>query len=82
VSGWLPTASNEVDIEATPEASGAAPSCEAPSIKVTVPSGVPDEADTVAVNVTVSPYDDASLGEFEVSVVVEAIAPMVKVPGT
>ena len=58
MSGWLPAASVEMEIDALPLTSVAVPSTVAPSLNVTVPVGTPvggATAVTVAVNVTACP---------------------------
>src|SRR5215467_1784966 len=52
---WLPTVSEEVVTAAVPAARGTAPITVAPSLKVTVPVGVPTLLVTVAVKVTACP---------------------------
>ena len=67
---WLPTASVEVVKVATPLLSVTLPPSEVlPSVKVTVPVGVPPGPDTVAVNVTGCP--NVLEGDDEVSAVVD-----------
>jgi hypothetical protein len=65
----LPTASKEVAKLALPELRAAVPNVAAPSLKVTVPVGVPapgPTADTVAVNVTACPNTDGFSDEVRV----------------
>jgi len=64
-----PTDRDAVLKVATPEASAPVPNCVAPSLKVTVPVGVPPAPLTVAVNVTVCPADDGLAEEASVVVV-------------
>ena len=70
---WLPAASAEVLIVAPPPLSvTAGPSEVLPSVKVTVPVGVPPGPDTVAVNVTGCP-NVLEVGEEVSAVVVPAL---------
>jgi hypothetical protein len=72
VSGRVPTASVETDIEALPLTSVAAPSTVEPSRNVTVPVGTPVAAVTVALRVTACPVVEGFGVEVRVVVVVFA----------
>src|SRR5438552_16000124 len=72
VSGWLPAASVEMEIEALPLTSVAVPSTVAPSRNVTVPVGTPVAEVTVALRVTACPVVEGFGVEVRVVVVAAA----------
>ncbi len=69
---WSPTLKPVVVYEATPPESVPGPKVAGPSLKVTVPVGVPPDDDTVAVNVTDCPTV-LGLAEDETLVVLPAL---------
>ena len=74
----MPLASFEVEKFATPPASPVVPRTVAPSLKVTLPVGVPEDADTVAVNFTAFP-EPTGFGDAVIEVLVVLVIPKLSV---
>jgi hypothetical protein len=78
VIGWLPTLAKLVLKTAVPPDSGAVPRAVEPSLKVTVPVGIPPVLVTCAVRVTGLPVEDVVGESTKLVAVVAGFTPCIK----